>query len=404
MDSGLDIFVTKSYVKNPSKQGAKVKKPQTEEKAKGLIGLNKGKKVSGAAYSVGNYKGKTLNLSSKDLGAAGRKAAANKVKIQDTNYDAASKKVMSGGKALTGKVDLGGGNMAVYRNGVRVRAAAKKVASGGGNGGGGGGGKNAASKSGKNIGYTPGAGGKLSQAMASKGAKNIGYTPGAGGSLSKASAANAKKSNLSTVQKASSGYVRGGYAKKAADGRTITQKGATSNLRRDLQIKRGQDTRNQGRDATVIAAMGLAPLALAGSGIAGATAAGRAAIAARGGVTAARAAGLRGVAGKAADKRLASQIKNYKPKPAAAKSTPKPAAKTTRPRPAKPAPLSKLKADEWDLKVVTKAGKRYASDQKAQTALDKQLAKGTTRQRAAKKGAETRARNKAAAADKKGKK
>lgn len=97
-------------------------KPKTEEKAKGLIGLKKGEKVKGAAYSVGNYKGKTLNLSKKELGKAGRAAAAARtVDISKTKYE--GKKVLGpGGKPLTGTVDLGGGNIAVYKNGVRVRA------------------------------------------------------------------------------------------------------------------------------------------------------------------------------------------------------------------------------------------------------------------------------------------
>jgi len=107
------------------------RKPKTEERAKGLIGLKKGKKVAGAAYSVGNYKGKTLNLTKKQLGKKGTAAAKKRtVNISNTKYDATAKKVMGpAGKPLTGKVDLGGGNMAVYRNGVRVRAAKKVVSS-----------------------------------------------------------------------------------------------------------------------------------------------------------------------------------------------------------------------------------------------------------------------------------
>lgn len=123
---------------NPRKPKAK-----TEEKAKGLIGLKKGEKVKGAPYSVGNYKGKTLNLSKKELGKAGQAAAAKRtVKIQDTKYE--GKKVLGpGGKPLTGTVDLGGGNMAVYKNGVRVRAQKPKPPAGGGRGGStGGGGRN----------------------------------------------------------------------------------------------------------------------------------------------------------------------------------------------------------------------------------------------------------------------
>lgn len=88
------------------------KKPQTEEKAKGLL------------KNVGNYKGKTLNLSKKQLGASGRAAAATrKIAISRTTYDPATKKVLGPmGKPITGRVDLGGGNIAVYKNGVRVRA------------------------------------------------------------------------------------------------------------------------------------------------------------------------------------------------------------------------------------------------------------------------------------------
>lgn len=102
-----------------------VRKPQTEKKAKGLI------------KGVGDYKGKTLNLTKKQLGKKGTAAAKKRtVSISNTKYDATAKKVMGpAGKPLTGKVDLGGGNMAVYKNGVRVRAA-KKVVSSGGTGGG----------------------------------------------------------------------------------------------------------------------------------------------------------------------------------------------------------------------------------------------------------------------------
>lgn len=104
--------------------------PQTEEKAKGLIGLKGGKKVEGAAYSVGNYKGKTLNLSAKQIaksGVKGAKAASkNTVSISDTKYEKGKGVLDKSGKALSGTVDLGGGNMAVYVNGKRVRAAAAK--------------------------------------------------------------------------------------------------------------------------------------------------------------------------------------------------------------------------------------------------------------------------------------
>lgn len=107
-----------------------VRKPQTEKKAKGLI------------KGVGDYKGKTLNLTKKQLGKKGTVAAKKRtVSISNTKYDTATKKVTGpAGKPLTGKVDLGGGNMAVYKNGVRVRAAKKVVSSGRGGGTGGTGG------------------------------------------------------------------------------------------------------------------------------------------------------------------------------------------------------------------------------------------------------------------------
>lgn len=105
------------------------RKPQTEEKAKGLIGRSKGKKVEGAAYSVGNYTGRTLNLSQKQIAAKGKKAVAASrqaaTSISDTKFEK-GKGVTKGGKAFTGKVDLGGGNIAVYVDGKRVRAGAAK--------------------------------------------------------------------------------------------------------------------------------------------------------------------------------------------------------------------------------------------------------------------------------------
>jgi len=117
-----------------------MKKAQQEEKAKGLIGLKKGKKVAGAPYSVGNYKRKSLNLKDKQLGAAGRKAAAVrggvKVPISSTRYDTTTKKVYGpAGNLLTGRVNLGGGNIGVYRNGVRVTAKKQPVPIRGGGGG-----------------------------------------------------------------------------------------------------------------------------------------------------------------------------------------------------------------------------------------------------------------------------
>lgn len=145
---------------------ARGRRIQTEEKAKGLIGLEKGKKVEGAAYSVGNYKGKTLNLTKKQIAAKGKKAvAASKqaaTSISDTKFEK-GKGVTKGGKAFTGKVDLGGGNIAVYVDGKRVRAAKKAAApSRGGSGGGRTDSRTAVQKAkdkmGKGAGYGKGAG------------------------------------------------------------------------------------------------------------------------------------------------------------------------------------------------------------------------------------------------------
>ena len=129
-------------INKPVKKGTR----QTEERSKGLVGykgnkqINKGK--SSANKSVGNYSGKTLNLTKKQLGARGQKAAsAAKVDISQTTFDKSKGGVLGPkGKPLTGRVDLGGGNIAVYRNGVRVRAASKPSGGGGGGNGGGGGG------------------------------------------------------------------------------------------------------------------------------------------------------------------------------------------------------------------------------------------------------------------------
>lgn len=352
-------------------------------------------------YMGGKYGRKAENLTKKELKAAGgsKAAATRKVDITKTTRDTTRGLTLGPkGKPLTGSVTLSNGNTAVYKAGKRVMKAAAPARSSSG----GGSGSSPAPK--KVAAYTPGrkqgAGSRtselLKQAKASRG-NNTRYSPSAGGPLSKASAAKAEKSSVSQAAKKNPflGGRAAGVSKKK-DGTYSTNSGVTGKtaeaaMRRKKQI----DKNNEGRDSAIIASMALAPLALAGGSGAGA-----AGLLARG-ASALRVGGLRGVAGRGADARLAKAISNYKPKPAAAKPTPKPAAK---PRAAKPAPLSKLKADEWDLRVVTKAGKRYASDQKAQNALDKQLAKGTSRQRAARKGAETRAKNKAAAAKNGGKK
>jgi hypothetical protein len=90
------------------------KKPQTEAKAKGLV------------KNVGDYKGRTLNLTKKQVAKSGvkgaqRAASAKGTSISDTKF-VQGKGVTVGGKLFTGNVDLGGGNIAVYVRGKRVRA------------------------------------------------------------------------------------------------------------------------------------------------------------------------------------------------------------------------------------------------------------------------------------------
>jgi hypothetical protein len=91
---------------------------QQEKKAKGLLA------------NVGDYKKKSLNLTKKQLGKSGQAAAsARKIAISRTQYDPQTKKVLGPmGKPITGRVDMGGGNIAVYKDGVRVTA--KKPGSG----------------------------------------------------------------------------------------------------------------------------------------------------------------------------------------------------------------------------------------------------------------------------------
>lgn len=104
-------------------------RPQTEAKAKGLIGWSKGKpSTSYSGPKVGDYKGRTLNLTQKQLKSAGggaAKAAGRTVDISKTQYVKGKGVLGPGGKPLNGRVDMGGGNFAVYVNGKRVRAPKK---------------------------------------------------------------------------------------------------------------------------------------------------------------------------------------------------------------------------------------------------------------------------------------
>ena len=97
---------------------------KTEEKAKGLIGWKNGKKDPKATGpKVGNYKGKSLNLSNKQLTKAGVKntSTLKTINISDTKFIKGKGVVNAAtGKLVRGKIDMGGGNIAVYKAGKRV--------------------------------------------------------------------------------------------------------------------------------------------------------------------------------------------------------------------------------------------------------------------------------------------
>jgi hypothetical protein len=96
------------------------------------------KRVAKAGPNVqgGKFKGKdSINLSKKELGNKGTAAASKRtVDISKTKHKKEGpnkgKVVGPKGNPLTGKVDMGGGNMAVYKDGKRVTSrTAKKAAS-----------------------------------------------------------------------------------------------------------------------------------------------------------------------------------------------------------------------------------------------------------------------------------
>lgn len=89
------------------------------------------KKATGQVAGAGKYKGRTLNLTNKQLAKSGVKNAKklSSVSISATKYNAKTKTVTgANGKPLNGKVDMGGGNIATYVNGKRVRATTSRVA------------------------------------------------------------------------------------------------------------------------------------------------------------------------------------------------------------------------------------------------------------------------------------
>lgn len=134
----MAVKATKPTVNRPSVSRAAPKSAVSKPVQKGTN--QRVSQAKGLVANVGTYKdAKTLNLTNKQLGAGGQKAAtARKIDISKTQYDSTRKQVLGPmGKPITGRVDMGGGNIAVYKNGVRVKAAAAKPRpSGGGTGGG----------------------------------------------------------------------------------------------------------------------------------------------------------------------------------------------------------------------------------------------------------------------------
>lgn len=80
-------------------------------------------------YMGGKYSRKAMNLSKKELGKAGVAAARKRtVDISQTRRES-GKTLGPGGKPLTGRVKMGNGNIAVYKDGKRVISQAPKKAS-----------------------------------------------------------------------------------------------------------------------------------------------------------------------------------------------------------------------------------------------------------------------------------
>lgn len=290
-------------INKPVKKGTKQRFSQTEN-------------ITAGVGDYGNKK--SFNLTKKQLGAKGAKAAASdKIAISRTRYDSNTKKVYGPkGQPITGRVDMGGGNIAVYKNGVRVTA--KKAAASkpkGGNGGAGGGAGGGGGKGGgggrKMIDRGP-----LMQADRKPRPKPAGDSGTNRGPLLQGE----RKPRPTPAQaaiKANSGYVRGiGMTKAQYDkiGKNyVTREGTRGgSLSKKLVEQRNADTKNQYKDAAAIAgyvgSIAALPL-LGGAGAAGAGARGLAALGGR--------AAPRAIAGRAAPR----AIKGSPPKAIEARAT-----------------------------------------------------------------------------------
>lgn len=257
-------------INKPVKKGTKQRFSQTEN-------------ITVGTGDYGNKK--SFNLTKKQLGAKGAKAASTrKIAISRTEYR--NGKVYGPmNKPITGRVDMGGGNIAVYKNGVRVTAkkASAKPNGGGPNGGGPTADKPKPPPSRKMIDRGP-----RMQADRNPRPKPRGDSGTNRGPLLQGE----RKPRPTPAQaaiKANSGYVRGigmtkeQYKKIGKD--YVTREGTKGgSLGKKLSEQRAADTRNQYRDAAAIAAYvgSIAALPLVGTpaaaslvGAAGRTAVGR---------------------------------------------------------------------------------------------------------------------------------
>jgi len=315
----------------------------------------------------GKYGRKAENLTAKELKKAGgsKAAAGPKVSIQDTRRDY-SRGITLGpkGKPLTGSVTLGNGNTAVYRAGKRVMKATAFTPKRDGGGGGGDGGDSRGSKTykapSKNlVKKTVSGAGRSSGSSAAagiSGRRMVGKTT-APGPKSGSSAASGIGSYKPSVKKTSA---QGGPAVYLGGGRagTSQRKGYTPDA---WDMDKPYSAAQVADKALLVASL------IPGIGVAAKGA--RTAMAARGLAKV----GLKGVSGRAADARVASAIKGYKPKPATS---------SAKPVPKNPAPIRPAGS-----KPVPNAGPKRTP----QTSTpDKPVVKTP-----AQKAAETRATNKA---------
>ncbi len=240
---------------------------------------------------------KSFNLTKKQLGAGGAKAASKgKIAISKTTYNKDTKKVTGPmGKPITGRVDMGGGNIAVYKNGVRVTAKKPVVKPKAGPTG-------PTNTTGPTVNKPKNGSGKTYEERKAAIGSGIakGKPRGAGVSYEERKQAigggNARPRTKMQEAASANPYLggRGRAVQKQKDGSYSTasgNKGTTA--RAALLARKAQDKKNESRDNTLLASLALAPL-LAAGGVAGGAGAGlRGVMAARGGAAARAAAAAR---------------------------------------------------------------------------------------------------------------